>query len=75
MSIKLTLCLVVLLTCSAAFGVDDFSGNLMIKAKKKGIFYFCSAVAVGKKLLLTAAHCLDTADEILVFQGKKTIKT
>lgn len=44
----------------------------MIKAKKNGTYYFCSAVAVRKKILLTAAHCLDSAAEILVFdKGSK----
>lgn len=45
----------------------------MIKAKKKGIYYFCSAVAVKEKTLLTAAHCLDNSEEILVFDNGKRL--
>lgn len=64
---------VVLLCCSFSYAEDDFSGNLMIKIKKKGKYYFCSAVAVSPKILLTAAHCLDTANELLVFKEKRSL--
>lgn len=46
----------------------------MIKAKKNGIFYFCSAVAVKVKTLLTAAHCLDDAEEVLVYKDEQVLK-
>lgn len=45
---------------------EDFSGNFMLKVKKNKSFYFCSGVAVSKTHLLTAAHCLDNAEEVQV---------
>ena len=69
---KVLLTLIFVLSCNS-YSDEDFSGNLMIKVKKKGIFYFCSAVAVKPKILLTAAHCLDTAQEVLVFKGEEKL--
>ena len=50
---------------------DHYSGNLLIKAKKGGVFFFCSSVAVDAKALLTAAHCLDNATEVIVLINNK----
>lgn len=50
---------------------EDYSGNLLIKAKKNGVFFFCSSVTIRPELILTAAHCLDKASEVRVFvKGK-----
>lgn len=51
---------------------DIYSGNLLIKAKKNGIFFFCSSVAVAPTTLFTAAHCLDNASEVIVLVNQKS---
>lgn len=61
------------MSTSVTYALEDFSGNLLIKAKKNGTYYFCSAVAVNKTFLLTAAHCLDSAQEVLVFNKSESL--
>jgi len=54
---------------------EDYSGNLLIKAKKNGVFFFCSSVAIRSEVIMTAAHCLDKASEVRVFvKGKKLVR-
>lgn len=53
----------------------NFSGSVLILVKKGQFNYICSAVAISRRKLLTAAHCLENAVGVKVLIGSRLLSS
>lgn len=53
----------------------DYSGSLLILVKKGQYNYICSAVAISRNKLLTAAHCLENAVSVKMLIGPQLLNS
>jgi V8-like Glu-specific endopeptidase len=64
--------LLFILTFICGHASEKYNSAFIILVTKTNSFtYVCSAVAVNKKTLLTAAHCLDNAEKVKVLKDKE----
>ena len=54
---------------------SEFLSTVIIEVEKFGKVYTSTAVAIGEKILLTAAHSVDNMDEASVFTGSSYRET
>ncbi|MFT6631183.1 MAG: secreted trypsin-like serine protease [Bacteriovoracaceae bacterium] len=47
-----------------------FNSTFVIEVKRGESIFTSTAVAIGKRMLLTAAHCVDCADEVVLVIGE-----